>query len=293
VSIVIAIDGTSACGKGTLARKLARHYGFAHLDSGALYRLVAMGVIDAGGDPSNVEDAVRSARIIDPVGGTDIRLRSVDVGEAASRVAAMSEVRSAIMQFQQDFAAHPPGGAPGAVIDGRDIGTVICPNATAKLFVDARPAVRALRRWLELKSQPKDGRDTASPADVEEVEAELLARDERDPAQTAPLRRPRMPSLRHLRFDKRPLAKALDLVNDKVGAMTRPQGLRRPGGAAERPAIVNPSSAGLARTDRLGIRPSADGNPGTPWLVPAFPSEPRRFCGHARRELTARPPKAP
>ena len=156
-SIVIAVDGTAASGKGTLAKKLAAHFGFAHLDSGALYRLVAMGVIDAGGDPSNVEDAVRSARIIDPVGGTDIRLRSVAVGEAASRVAAMVEVRSAIMQFQRDFAAHPPGGAPGAVIDGRDIGTVICPDATAKLFIDARPGVRALRALPDSNTVPGIG----------------------------------------------------------------------------------------------------------------------------------------
>ena len=103
-----AIDGTSACGKGTLARRLARHYGFAHLDSGALYRLVAMGVIDAGGDPSNVEDAVRSARIIDPVGGTDIRLRSVDVGEA--EIATCIRLGS-VASWRIVWTAMPP--APG------------------------------------------------------------------------------------------------------------------------------------------------------------------------------------
>jgi cytidylate kinase len=229
MSVVIAIDGTSACGKGTLARRLARHYGFAHLDSGALYRLVALGVLDAGGDPSSVEDAVRSARIIDPAGGTDIRLRAVAVGEAASCVAAMPEVRSAILKFQRDFAAYPPGGAPGAVIDGRDIGTVICPEATAKLFLNARPGVRALRRWLELKAQPQGLYDAAAPADVEEVEQELLARDERDRSRkTAPLRQAEDAVL----LDTSDLdiettfAKALDLVNEKIekALAARPRG---------------------------------------------------------------------
>ena len=106
MSVVIAIDGTDGCGKGTLARRLARHYGFAHLDSGALYRLVALGVLDAGGDPSKAEDAAHSARNIDTAAISDPRLRSVDVGEAASIVAAIPDVRSAILQFQQDFAAH-------------------------------------------------------------------------------------------------------------------------------------------------------------------------------------------
>ena len=183
-SVVIAIDGTSACGKGTLARKLARHYGFAHLDSGALYRLVALGVLDRGADPSNPAEAVRSARAIDPAATADPRLRSVEVGEAASRVAAIGGVRAAILEFQRNFAAHPPGGAPGAVIDGRDIGTVIAPDAAAKLFIDARADVRAQRRWLELKEKP------AVPLpDFDSVLRDLLARDERDRSRSvAPLR---------------------------------------------------------------------------------------------------------
>jgi len=226
MSVVIAIDGTAACGKGTLARRLSRHYGFAHLDSGALYRLVALGAIDAGGDPAKLEDAIRAARTIDPVGGTDIRLRSVAVGEAASVVAAMPEVRAAIIQFQRDFAARPPGGAPGAVIDGRDIGTVICPGAAAKLFIDARPSVRALRRWLELKSNASAG---GALPDIASVEAELLVRDARDRnRRAAPLRQADDAVL----LDTSDLdieaafAMALDLVNDKVekALAARPRG---------------------------------------------------------------------
>jgi cytidylate kinase len=187
--VVIAIDGTAACGKGTLARMLARHYGFAHLDSGALYRLVAFGVLEAGGDPSNPADAVRSARAIDPAAIGDPRLRSVAAGEAASRVAAIAGVRAAILEFQRAFADHPPGGAPGAVIDGRDIGTVIAPDATAKLFIDARPEVRSLRRWLELKHERSQAHSALPLPDLETVMRDLLARDERDRSRTvAPLR---------------------------------------------------------------------------------------------------------
>ena len=217
MSVVIAIDGTSACGKGTLARKLARHYGFAHLDSGALYRLVALGVIRNGGNPSRVEDAARAARELDPDGLNDPRLRSAVAGEAASVVAAIAEVRAAVLQFQRDFATQPPGGARGAVIDGRDIGTVICPGATAKLFIDARPRVRAQRRWLELTQQPE--RSGEIVPDVETIEADLIARDRRDRSRAiAPLRQAEDAVL----LDTSDLdietafAKALALVNDKV-----------------------------------------------------------------------------
>lgn len=170
---VIAIDGTAACGKGTLARKLAAHYGFAHLDSGALYRLVALGVLDAGGDPSNVADAENSAKTLDPARASDPRLRADEVGKAASKVAAIPEVRAALLEFQRKFAAHPPEGKAGAVIDGRDIGTVIAPDATAKLFVDAAPEVRARRRRLELDS-------LGIFRDEKEICEELLARDAAD-----------------------------------------------------------------------------------------------------------------
>lgn len=150
--VVIAVDGTAACGKGTLARLLARHYGFAHLDSGALYRLVALGVIEANGHPTSEADAVRAARAIDPSRATDTKLRRDDVGRAASQVAAIAAVRGELLDYQREFARRPPHGAEGAVIDGRDIGTVIAPDAAAKLFVDARPEVRAHRRWLELQA---------------------------------------------------------------------------------------------------------------------------------------------
>jgi CMP/dCMP kinase len=218
VSVVVAIDGTSACGKGTLAKLLAHHYGFAHLDSGALYRLVALGVLEAGGDPSQVEDAVRAACSIDTGRIHDRRIRTPAAGEAASVVAAIPEVRFAILQFQRDFADHPPGGARGAVIDGRDIGTVIAPDAPAKLFIDARPRVRALRRWLELK-QRQDTDPSIKLPDLEVIEADLLARDQRDRSRvTAPLRQAEDAIL----LDTSDLdieaafAKALALIDNKV-----------------------------------------------------------------------------
>ena len=151
MSIVIAVDGTAASGKGTLAKKLAAHFGFAHLDSGALYRLSAFSVLEAKGDPKNEADALRGAQTIDFNLAGDPRIRTDIVGQAASFVAAIPAVRLALFDFQKNFLDHPPGGA-GAVMDGRDIGTVICPTATAKLFVDARPEVRARRRWAELKA---------------------------------------------------------------------------------------------------------------------------------------------
>jgi cytidylate kinase len=182
MTIVIAVDGTAASGKGTLAKKLAAHFGFAHLDSGALYRLTALAVLEAKGDPANEADAVRGAQTMDLSRAGDPAIRTDIVGKAASHVAAIPAVRSALLEFQRNFLAHPPGGSPGAVMDGRDIGTVICPGATAKLYVDARPEVRARRRWTELKNMNIRRAE-------QDVLAELTARDAADKSRPiAPLK---------------------------------------------------------------------------------------------------------
>jgi cytidylate kinase len=172
-TVVIAVDGTAASGKGTLAKQLSQHFGFAHLDSGSLYRLTALAVLDAKGDPTREADAVRGARAIDFSRAGDPAIRSDTVGRAASQVASIPAVRTALFAFQRSFLEHPPGGSEGAVMDGRDIGTVICPGAAAKLFVDARPEIRAHRRWLELKN-------LGIVRDPSELLAELQARDEAD-----------------------------------------------------------------------------------------------------------------
>jgi cytidylate kinase len=174
-SIVIAVDGTAASGKGTLAKKLAVYFRFPHLDSGALYRLAAFSVLEAKGDPRNETDALRGAQTIDFNLAGDPRIRTDIIGKAASQVAAIPLVRAALLEFQQNFLAHPPGGGPGAVMDGRDIGTVIAPDATAKLYVDARPEVRARRRWQELKTM-------GIRRDEGELLRELNARDAADKA---------------------------------------------------------------------------------------------------------------
>jgi len=179
---IIAIDGTAACGKGTLAKKLAAHYEFSHLDSGALYRLVALGVLCQGGDPSDAADAIDAARVIDVTQTSHPDIRTDIVGKAASQVAAIPEVRGILLDFQRSFAAHPPDRKLGAVIDGRDIGTVVVPRATAKIFVDASPEIRAARRWLELES-------LGIIRDQKEILAELKERDAADKTRViSPLR---------------------------------------------------------------------------------------------------------
>lgn len=170
-SIVIAIDGPAASGKGTLAKRIADHYGFAHLDTGALYRAVGIATIRAGGDPADEAFATRMAESLDFTLLDDPAIRTREAGPAASKVAVHSGVRTALLAFQRTFAKVPPRGAKGAVLDGRDIGTVICPNAGAKLFVTASPEIRARRRFLDLCAQGSDLTEQAVLADIRERDA--------------------------------------------------------------------------------------------------------------------------
>src|SRR5471030_176605 len=167
--MIIAIDGPAASGKGTLGKKLAVHYGFRHLDTGLLYRAVAKALLDAGQAANDEARAVAAAKAIDPATFDETALKRYEVGEAASVVSAIPEVRAALFNLQQEFAAAPPG----AVLDGRDIGTVICPNADVKIFVTASPEVRAQRRTSELRAR-------GLPVDEAAVLADIKNRDERD-----------------------------------------------------------------------------------------------------------------
>jgi CMP/dCMP kinase len=167
--MIIAIDGPAASGKGTLARKLAQHYGYRHLDTGVIYRAVAYALLQAGADLRDEAMAVRVAMELDPETFSNPALKSQEVGEAASLVSAIPPVREVLLDFQRQFAATPPG----AVLDGRDIGTVICPDAEVKIFVVADPKVRAHRRTLEAKSRGEE-------ADEAKILADIIQRDERD-----------------------------------------------------------------------------------------------------------------
>ena len=148
--MIIAIDGPAASGKGTLARKLAAHFNYAYLDTGALYRAVALSVLRAGGDLDSAETAARHAQTLDPSLIEDPDIRNAETGAAASKVAAVPDVRAALLAFQRGFAERPPNGLAGAVLDGRDIGTVVCPDAARKIFVVADVEIRAERRFKEL-----------------------------------------------------------------------------------------------------------------------------------------------
>ncbi len=169
MGFVIAVDGPAASGKGTIAVKLGALYGFPVLDSGLLYRAVGVRVLAEGGDLSDPAAALAAAKTLDPAELEKPEVRTRAAGEAASRVAVYPAVREALRQFQVNFAAREPG----AVIDGRDIGTVIAPDAPAKVYVTATPEVRAERRWKQLTGQ---GEAVA----YEDILADIRIRDERD-----------------------------------------------------------------------------------------------------------------
>jgi cytidylate kinase len=166
--LVIAIDGPSASGKGTLAKRLAGHFGLPHLDTGLLYRAVGWRAAQTGRPPAEIAATLQAADLGDP------ELRGDDAGQAASRVAALPEVRANLLAFQKRFA----GQEPGAVLDGRDIGTVICPDAPVKLFVTASVAARAERRFQELRARGVDPIRSR-------VLAEMAERDRRDSERAA------------------------------------------------------------------------------------------------------------
>ena len=176
--MIVAIDGPAASGKGTLAKRIAAEYGLPHLDTGLLYRATALAVLDAGKAIEDAEAALRAATGLDPAALDEGRLRGKEMGEAASVVAAVPAVRAALLAAQRDFARQPAG----AVLDGRDIGTVICPEADIKIFVTATPEARAERRWRELESR-------GERIDRDAVLADILRRDARDSGRaSAPLK---------------------------------------------------------------------------------------------------------
>ena len=175
--MIIAIDGPAAAGKGTLARRLARHFGLALMDTGLIYRAVGMNMVRAGLDPDDAETAADTARRLEPGDLEAGDLRSDQAADAASRVSAIPAVRSALLEFQRRFAGQPPAGAAGAVLDGRDIGTVVCPDADVKLFVTASPEVRAERRLKELQDRGLDAIYARVLEDMRERDARDSARD--------------------------------------------------------------------------------------------------------------------
>jgi cytidylate kinase len=176
--MIVAIDGPAASGKGTLAKRIAAHFGLHHLDTGLLYRAVARDVQRLGAALDDAERAAAAARALDPAELDDPDLRKPGAGEAASIVARIPQVRAALLEFQRSFARRPPG----AVLDGRDIGTAVCPDADVKIYVTATPEVRAERRYLEMQ-----GRGEA--ATYGGVLADIRRRDQRDASRdTAPMR---------------------------------------------------------------------------------------------------------
>lgn len=174
MSIVIAIDGPTASGKGTLARRLAEALDFACLDTGLLYRAVGMAVVRQGGNPADPAIAIPTAQLLDATHiNDDTSLRTAEAGQYASQCSVIPEVRAALLNFQRQFAYNPPAGKAGAVLDGRDIGSVICPEAQVKLYVTASAEVRAERRHKELIAR-------GQVIGFDDVLADIQARDDRD-----------------------------------------------------------------------------------------------------------------
>ena len=175
--MIIAIDGTLASGKGTIARRLAGWYGLPYMDTGRLYRAAGVAALKQGVDFSDAGALARVAEALDLNDFEEDELRTAEAGQAASKVAAVPQVRAALLELQRSF-ANQPGGA---ILDGRDIGTVVCPNADVKIWVDASVEVRAKRRWQELRNKGED-------LSLDRMVAELRERDQRDASRkTAPM----------------------------------------------------------------------------------------------------------
>jgi cytidylate kinase len=171
--MIIAVDGPAGAGKGALCAALQDHFGFAKLDTGLLYRAVGLTVLRGGDDPEDPVAAEAAARALQPDALDDPALRSDEAGQAASKVGVIPGVRAALLDFQRDFAHNPPGGAKGAILDGRDIGTAVCPDAQVKLFLTASLEIRAKRRYKELQTRGHE-------AIYARVFDDMKMRDERD-----------------------------------------------------------------------------------------------------------------
>ena len=205
--MIIAIDGPAASGKGTIARRLAAHYSLPHLDTGLLYRATARALMDRGERLANVDAAIAAARGLALTEFDEARLRGAEMGEAASIVGAIPQVRAVLLDLQRQFASRPEG----AILDGRDIGSVICPNADIKIFVTADSETRAQRRALELKSR-------GEKVDFADVLADIKKRDERDSSRSSA---PLIMAPDAVRLDtsgldvERSVAAAIAIVDDK------------------------------------------------------------------------------
>jgi CMP/dCMP kinase len=207
--MIIAVDGPSAAGKGTVARAIAAKLGYHFLDTGTLYRRVGLAMLQGGFSGDDEAAAVRIAKSLNPGSGDEAALRNEQVAAMASKVAVIPEVRAALLDFQRQFAARKPG----AVLDGRDIGTVVCPDAELKFFVTASTEVRARRRHEEL-------RGLGRRVDYAEVLADVMARDERDAARTTAPTRPADDAIMidTSELDRAEVLKAvLDVVADHLG----------------------------------------------------------------------------